>query len=175
MYKAGDKVFCPYYGVGEIKKIATKEVLGEKHKYYIINLTSPRMKLMIPVEKAEEKGLREIISSQQVPQILEVLRKESPEMVEEERKSYLSYLKKVKSPNILSVAEAVREFLWKEQIKGLGWEDKELLKKGLQILSGEIACAKGIKKSDARAIIFDSWREGFERYKAKRKKAKLLK
>lgn len=175
MYRIGDKIFCPYYGVGVIKEIATKEVLGEKHKYYIIHLTSPKMKLMIRVEKAEEKGVRQIISTRQIHRVLDTLRQESDEAVEAEEKSLAAYWAKVKSSNILTVAEAVREFLRKDQIKGLGRQDKELFKRSLEILSCEIACVKGIKKSDARALILDSCREGFERAKAaKQQKAKLL-
>ncbi|MCG2821162.1 MAG: CarD family transcriptional regulator, partial [Candidatus Atribacteria bacterium] len=73
MFKIGDKVSHPSFGVGDIEKIEEKKVLGQKEKYYILKLMVNEMTLMVPINKAEEIGLRYIIDPETVPDVLNVL------------------------------------------------------------------------------------------------------
>ncbi|MGB4670194.1 MAG: CarD family transcriptional regulator, partial [Bacillota bacterium] len=38
MFKVGDKVVYPMHGAGVIESIEEREVLGSKHKYYVMRL-----------------------------------------------------------------------------------------------------------------------------------------
>ena len=53
MFKIGDKVSHPSFGVGDVENIEEKRVLGQKEKYYILKLMVNEMTLMVPVNKAE--------------------------------------------------------------------------------------------------------------------------
>ena len=66
MYDIGDKVVYPMHGAGIIEAIEQGEIMGEKKNYYILRIPVGDMKVMIPMDKAEEVGLRAYIKSKDV-------------------------------------------------------------------------------------------------------------
>ena len=77
MYKIGDKIVYPMHGAGTIEAIEEKEVLGVKKQYYILSLLFGSMKVLIPTTNCKEIGLREVISSEEVKEVICVLQKMS--------------------------------------------------------------------------------------------------
>jgi len=74
MYSIGDKIVYPMHGAGIIEQIEEKVILGEKRKYYVLNVPCGDMKIMIPVEKSKDIGVRDVISSKDVDTVLRVLK-----------------------------------------------------------------------------------------------------
>ena len=74
MFNVGDKVVYPMHGAGIIESIEEREVLGEKHQYYVMHLPVGNMKLFIPLNNVENLGLRQVISPAMVKDVLEVLK-----------------------------------------------------------------------------------------------------
>ena len=60
MFNIGDKIVYPMHGAGVIDSIEEKDILGEKQAYYILKLPG-EVKAMVPVDKAEQVGVRSII------------------------------------------------------------------------------------------------------------------
>ena len=56
MFQVGEKIAYPMYGAGTITDIVEKEVLGEIHKYYDVNLPHSKMTVLIPVESSARVG-----------------------------------------------------------------------------------------------------------------------
>jgi CarD family transcriptional regulator len=67
MFRVGDLIFYPMHGAGLIEAIEEKEILGERKLYYILNIPLKNVQIMIPVDKAEECGMRRVVT----PEILE--------------------------------------------------------------------------------------------------------
>ena len=63
MFNIGDKIVYPMHGAGTIDSIEEKSILGETQKYYIIKMPGD-VKVMVPTEKAEEIGVRNIINKE---------------------------------------------------------------------------------------------------------------
>ena len=80
MFNIGDKVVYPMHGAGVIEAIEEREVLGNKQKYYIMKLPIGEMQVMVPMDTAEEVGLREIIDQEGVKRVIEILRGEKTKM-----------------------------------------------------------------------------------------------
>ena len=64
MFQVGEKIAYPMYGAGTITDIVEKEVLGEIHKYYDVNLPHSKMTVLIPVESSARVGVRRIITAE---------------------------------------------------------------------------------------------------------------
>lgn len=60
MFKVGDKIVYPMHGAGTIEAIEQKEMLGDEKDYYIIRMPIGGMKLMVPTDKADDIGVREV-------------------------------------------------------------------------------------------------------------------
>lgn len=167
MYRIGSKVSYPYYGVGKIEDIVTRNFRGEKGEYYVISFPEDSLKLMVPVGKAKEVGLRKVIPSKRVGEVLDALKERAGEPPKNIKTiTHAHCLEKLESPNVLQVAEITSDLLYKKEERRLSWAQRELLKRGLHILGDEIAQAKHIKKTRARKLILESWREGLTKKKA---------
>jgi len=53
MFNIGDKVVYPMHGAGIIEAIEEKEILGDKKKYYVMNIAVGDMKVMIPMDNVQ--------------------------------------------------------------------------------------------------------------------------
>lgn len=62
MFCIGERICYPMHGIGEIEGIEQRRVLGVNARYYLLKFDSGRVSAMVPVETAENIGLRRLIS-----------------------------------------------------------------------------------------------------------------
>lgn len=155
MFKIGDRVVYPKHGAGTIIGIEEKEVLGEKQKYYIIQLPIGEMTAMLPMRKAEELGVRRVISETEVNDVMDILKGDRSKMSLNWNRRYRANLEKIKTGDIYEVTEVVRNLTLRDQEKGLSTGEKKMLSDAKQILISELVLAKGMGESDVEAMISD--------------------
>ena len=73
MYNIGDKIVYPMHGAGVIKNIQEMDIFEKTQMYYEVTIAAEGMEILIPVDKAEEVGLREIPTHQDLEAMLQVL------------------------------------------------------------------------------------------------------
>ncbi|HPR23574.1 MAG TPA: CarD family transcriptional regulator [Bacillota bacterium] len=156
MYSIGDKIVYPMHGAGIIEQIEEKVILGEKRKYYVLNVPCGDMKIMIPVEKSKDIGVRDVISSKDVDTVLEVLNAPSTEMSDNWNRRYRENMEKLKTGDICEVAEVVRNLLRIEREKNLSAGEKKMLANARQILVSEIILARDMETAKAEELVIDS-------------------
>jgi len=153
LFKVGDRVVYPMHGAGVIESIDEREILGRRQRYYIMRLPIGDMKAMIPIDNVDEIGLREVISEDEVPRVLEVLRSRETEMSSNWNRRYRANMEKIKSGNIYEVAEVVRNLVRRQQQKGLSTGERKMLDSARQILVSEIVLAQGIGEEQANSLL----------------------
>ena len=107
MFNVGDKIVYPMHGAGTIDAIEEKDILGEKQNYYIIKMPG-EVKVMVPISKADDVGVRGIIDKEEAGKVLQVLEANETEMSNNWNKRYKENMEKMKSGNIYEVADVVR-------------------------------------------------------------------
>lgn len=143
MLAIGDRVVYPSYGAGVIEAIEEHEVLGERHCYYILTIPYGSMRVMIPLEKVESVGLREVIPEMDIPKVIAILRTApGPSNATWNRRFHLN-LAKVKSGSIYEVAEVVRNLTIQDRLKRLSTGERRLLETARQILISELVLVSG--------------------------------
>lgn len=153
MYKVGDNVVYPMHGAGVIEAIEEREVLGERQKYYIMALPIGDMKVMIPMDSAEEVGLRQVIDDEGVKRVYEILGGEETAMSSNWNRRYRANMEKIKSGDIYEVAEVVRNLTLRDQDKGLSTGERKMLESARQILISELVVASGATEDEVNAKI----------------------
>ncbi len=136
--KIGDKVVYPMHGAGEISGIEENEVGGVTSSYYVFHLPMGNMKLMLPVDKVEEAGLRELISPEQVDEVIEVLTAKTENLQGSWNKRYHTNLDRLKSGNILDAAAVARNLSRQNNKKKISSGERRLLDLSRQILISEL-------------------------------------
>ena len=142
-FNIGDKVVYPMHGAGIIEAIEEKEVLGEKHRYYVMKLPIGEMKVMIPMESVEDIGLRQIIDGAGVEKVYHILRGEVSAMSQNWNRRYRANMEKIRSGDIYEVAEVVRNLAIRDREKGLSTGERKMLDNARQILISELVLAQG--------------------------------
>jgi len=153
MFNIGDKIVYPMHGAGVIEAIEEKEILGETHKYYILKMPIGDMKVMIPLEKVEKIGLREVIKKSEIIDVLAVLKGKKSKMPSNWNKRYRANMEKIKSGDIYEVAEVVRNLMLRDKEKGLSTGERKMLQNAKQILISELILVQNIDETEAENMI----------------------
>lgn len=72
-FQIEQKIVYPSQGVGKITEIFEKVFRGENMLYYKIYIEASDMVVMVPVERAEELGIRAIVSAEEAQAALDLL------------------------------------------------------------------------------------------------------
>lgn len=153
MFNVGDRVVYPMHGAGIIEKIEEKEILGQKKKYYIMKLPLGDMKVMIPIDNAERIGLRQVVDEEKLTKVFSVLRDSKSTMSKNWNRRYRANLQKIKTGDIYSVAEVVRNLMLRDLEKGLSAGERKLLENAKQILISELIMVKDIEEEKATELV----------------------
>ena len=153
MYAIGDKILYPMHGAGIVETIEEKEILGELRQYYILRVSWGDMKMMIPVDTSYEIGVRYIISHDEIDAVVEVLQADTSEMPGNWNRRYRENMEKLKTGDILQVAEVVRNLIRTERKKKLSAGEKKMLANARQILQSELVLAGDMDESSACKLV----------------------
>ncbi|MBL7575685.1 transcriptional regulator, CarD family [Peptoniphilus asaccharolyticus DSM 20463] len=139
MYNIGDKIVYPMHGAGVIVGIEEREILDETRKYYILRLPVKDMEVMVPVEYADEVGVRDILTREDMDKVFEVLRSEEKiEMPKNWSRRYRFNMDRIKSGNIEEIARVVRALERSDTSKNLSTGERKLLNCAKQIIISEM-------------------------------------
>jgi CarD family transcriptional regulator len=153
MYNIGDKIVYPMHGAGIIEQIEEKVILGERRKYYVLRVPCGDMKIMIPVDKSDDIGVRAVISPEEMEEVLAILRGESSEMSANWNRRYRENTEKLKTGDAREVAEVVRNLLRTDREKTLSTGEKKMLSSARQILVSEMILASNLDPAEADKLI----------------------
>lgn len=156
MYAIGDKILYPMHGAGIIEGIEEKEILGEIRQYYVLKVSWGDMKMMIPVDTCEDIGVRNVVEPGYVENVRDVLSADSTEMSGNWNRRYRENMEKLKTGDILQVAEVVRNLVRIERVKKLSAGEKKMLGNARQILQSEIVLASGMDEASVRELVDDA-------------------
>ena len=152
MFNVGDKIVHPMHGAGTISAIEEKNICNEKEEYYIISMPG-EVKVMVPIAKAEQIGVRNIIGESEVSKVLEILEEDETEMSNNWNKRYRDNMDKMRSGNIYEVADVVRNLSFKQKEKGLSTGEKKMLNNAKQILVSELVLAEQSSKEEMEQLV----------------------
>ena len=149
MYKVGDKVVYPHHGAGTVVKKEQREVLGEKREYLTIKILHNDMTVNVPSENAEKVGLRKVIDEEMVEVVLKALTGGGTQMPKNWNRRFKHNRDKMKTGDILELAEVVRNLSLRDHEKGLSTGEKQMFVKAKKILASELMYAKAMDEEQA--------------------------
>lgn len=152
MFNVGDKIVHPMHGAGTISAIEEKNICNETEEYYIISMPG-EVKVMVPIAKAEQIGVRNIISENEVSKVLGILEENETEMSNNWNKRYRDNMEKMRSGSIYEVADVVRNLSFKQKEKGLSTGEKKMLNNAKQILVSELVLAEHSSKEEVEQLV----------------------
>ncbi len=154
-FEIGDNVVYPHHGAGQVIKKEEKNILGEVREYLTIKILHNDMTVMVPCENAGKAGLRRVIDEETVKAVLAVLAADVSEMPKNWNRRFKHNRDKIKTGDILELAEVVRNLAIREQDKGLSTGEKQMYTRAKKILASELMYALDKDEEEAEAHLDD--------------------
>ena len=154
MFQVGDKIFYPMHGGGIIERIEEKEIFGQTQLYYVVNIPHRNMQVMLPYDKTEQLGMRPIVDSERLDDVLSSFHSGEPDTtpMNDTQRQRLN-MTKIKSGDISEEVAVIRDLLRIKNKRKLGMADKNMLDNARQILISEVVLVKGIPHEQATDLL----------------------
>ncbi len=156
MFEVGDKVVYPHHGAGTVLAKELHEIRGERREYLTIEILQPPMTVMVPVDNAESAGLRPVINERAVGEVLSVLVAEGSEMPAQWNQRFKRNQEKLRSGDILELAEVVRNLERRQQDARLSPGEMQMLERARRVLVSELMYARRVDEEGASQLIDDA-------------------
>lgn len=155
MFKVGDAIVHPLHGAGIVTGFKS---LGQQSelRYYNIELMGDRKtSLMVPVQRANEVGLRTAIASSNLGEVWQVLFADPVSLPQDHKQRYKILTDQLHDRITLNVAGVVRDMVWRQHQTGgnLAQKGREILQKSVHMLAEEVAVSSKISLEAAEDLI----------------------
>ncbi len=148
-FKAGDRVVYPHHGAAIIEKTEMIEFNGEKRKYFVLKTAHDELTVRVPIDNAEEVGMRTPISVEDIADLYELLAKKDVREPANWSRRFKNHQEKLKSGDVYQVAEVVRNLALRDAAKGLSAGEKNMYGKARKVLVSELSFALDVSEDDA--------------------------
>lgn len=143
----GDKAVYPAQGVAEVVGIDTKKIMNTTHTLYVLRVLDSDKKIMIPVDKIENVGLRQIMNESQIDEVYDILRERNVDLnTQTWNRRYRAYMEKIQTGSPFEIAEVFRDLNLLKFQKQLSFGEKKMLDKAKRLLVQELAIARDAKE-----------------------------
>jgi CarD family transcriptional regulator len=147
----GDLVVYPNHGAGYVAGVEEKSVLGEVRRYYVVHIADGGLTLSIPADV--DSGLRFCADEEDVAAALDTLRGVAEVLPSNWNHRLKHNQEKLRSGEILQVAEVVRDLNAYGGEHGLSTGERTLFAKSRRILASEVALVREIPPEDAESLV----------------------
>lgn len=153
-FRVGQMAVHPAHGVGEVARIEQRDLGGRTTSFYVLNIGTAGLKVMVPMEAADRVGLRPVMSSESAEEILEVLA--APEVavdLQPWNRRFRAYTEMIKSGLPTEIAKVLRDMHRLKFDKDLSFGERKLLDQARTLLVHELALAKQVPSEEIEARI----------------------
>ena len=148
-YSAGDFVVYPTHGVGKVLGVEAQEISGISLDLIIIKFDKDRMTLRVPVDKAENSGLRKLSTRKVMDTALATLKGRSRAKRTMWSRRAQEYEAKINSGDPVSIAEVVRDLHRGADQPDQSYSERQMYQAALDRLAREVAALERIDEEAA--------------------------
>ncbi len=158
-FKVGGSVVHPAHGVGVVSEIKEMVISGRLNKYYVIEFPLNELdRVMIPIENAENLGLRCIADKGTIDECLKIIRNSDGgylDDLEDEsfHKRHKEYVDRVQSGDVCEVAKVFKTLYERSRDRDLGLKEKFLMERAEKMIIGEIMASMKLTQDKAQELL----------------------
>ena len=153
MFNIGDEIVYPMHGAGIIVDIEEKKILGELHKYYILQISVSDMKVMLPINNLDTIGIRPIVSEDAANEAINHFHNCCEDTNNNWNQRYRDNIEKIKKGNLIDVATVAKTLLLRDNKKSLSNAERKMLSNAKNILISELVLAKKVSPEEIKEML----------------------
>lgn len=151
----GAYVVYPYHGIATVDRVEKRTVDGEPTEFLIVRVAGREwdalgdMMVSIPIDRAEEIGVRAPITHEEADEVLEVLRQTDVRVPSNWSRRFKNHQEKLRSGEVYNTAEVVRNLAQREMKARLSAAEKRMYDRARYSLVSELAISWSVNVEDA--------------------------
>jgi len=148
-FEIGDTILHPVYGAGELVSIEQHGTDGNTAEYYVIELLQGTGRLLCPVDKADELGIRKPVAKTERRELSKIFSGRPRKLPEDYRKRRAVIDQRLRDGSYVEVGRVVRDLCSVENEGRATTGDRRLLKRARELLAKELAASDEISEEEA--------------------------
>lgn len=148
-FQIGDKSVYPAHGVAHVIGLEQKRIGDQTISFYHLQVIGSGLKIIVPVNKAEENGMRPVAGADDVDELFELLRDhEVPCDRQTWNRRYRGFMEKIRTGSLFEVGEVYRDLSLLKLNKQLSHGEKQMLRTARELLVRELAVARSANETE---------------------------
>jgi CarD family transcriptional regulator len=144
VFKAGELVVYPAHGVGRVTNIEEQEIAGVKLELYIVDFEKEKLRLKVPTNRAEQKGMRHLADRSLIEQAMKVIRGRARIKRTMWSRRAQEYDAKINSGDVIAVAEVIRDLYRSDRQPEQSYSERQLFEQALARFARELAAVRKV-------------------------------
>lgn len=147
--RIGDKVLHPTYGAGTLVSIERRGKDGTASDYYVIELLQGKGRLLTPIDRSEELGLRKPVAKGERRELAKVFSGRPRKLSDDYRKRRTVIDQRLREGSYVEIGRVVRDLSCVENQGRATTGDRRMLQRAKGLLAKELAASDGVSEEEA--------------------------
>ena len=143
-FKIGELVVYPAHGVGKITNVEEQEIAGIKLELYIVDFEKEKLRLKVPTNRAEQKGMRRLADRTLIEQAMKVIRGRARIKRTMWSRRAQEYDAKINSGDMIAVSEVIRDLYRSDRQPEQSYSERQLFEQALARFARELAAVRKV-------------------------------
>ena len=143
-FKIGELVVYPAHGVGKITAVEEQEIAGSRLELYIVDFEREKLRLKVPTNRAEQKGMRRLADRGLIEHAMKVIRGRARIKRTMWSRRAQEYDAKINSGDLIAVAEVVRDLYRSDRQPEQSYSERQLFEQALLRMARELAAVRKV-------------------------------
>jgi CarD family transcriptional regulator len=152
-FQTGESIVYPSHGVGQIVAIEEQFVAGMTLELFVIDFEKDKMRLKVPVAKAEAVGMRKLSETDFVERALKVVQGRARVKKTMWSRRAQEYDAKINSGDLIQIAEVVRDLYRADSQPEQSYSERQLYEAALGRMARELAAVNQVSETEAVQLI----------------------
>ncbi|WP_181010008.1 CarD family transcriptional regulator [Ornithinimicrobium sufpigmenti] len=158
-FSKGQILIHPQHGPATVTKVTSRTIQGERRRYLILNVHTDDMSVAVPVEAAEEIGVRAVIDAARIREVFAELADEGEPFDKVWSRRFKHNTERLRSGDLLKVAGLIRDVTRRDDEVKVSYGEANLLREALDLLTAELAIALRVTTERAVELVESAVRE----------------
>ena len=112
-------------------------------RFYVLQALDSGLRILVPVDKADQVGLRRVAREDEIEEVLDILRDKEIHVDRQTwNRRYRGFMEKIKSGSLFEVAEVFRDLYRLKGLKPLSFGERRMLDTAKGLIVQELAVAR---------------------------------
>jgi len=149
----GQTVIHPHHGPATITQMVDRIIKGTSRRYVQLQVHRTNLSVAVPLDTAEEVGLRPVYAESQAHELLRVLQEPSGEQESNWSRRFKANQEKLRVGELSMTAEVVRDLTRRQEERGLSAGEKEMLNNARQPVLAELALSLSLSDEEVDQVV----------------------